>query len=118
MMNHLLSKQPALLKQKENADDALVDALQRGYLSIFIGAGVSKSASQEFPKWDELVKKCCNSTSVEFDENQKESNKYLRVRMEKVHRKCTENGIGYLDNITRSLYDGIEYDIGLMKTDL
>jgi len=111
-----LEKVPAVYLNESTAIDTLTKALKEGYLTVFIGAGVSKSATRAFPDWVSLVRQCCEAKEVPFDEEKIESNEYLRHTIENVERKCSQSD--FLELVEQLMYEGVEYDIQLMKTDL
>lgn len=118
MKKILLNKSPSYYKEPETALVLLSDALVKGYLSIFIGSGISKSATDKFPSWKRLVQKCCSKAEVSFDDSKGSSNEYLRKRMAKFKKACKNNEIDYIKTIKECLYDEVEYDLEIMKTDL
>ena len=111
-----LTQSPVLYLNKNKAMETLINALRNGYLALFIGAGVSKSASKYFPDWESLVKTCCEEKNLEFVKRRGVSNTYLRKRMEEVERHCSEDE--FLKLVKDSLYKNIEYNIDVMKTSL
>ncbi len=111
-----LTQAPETYLDDEKALSTLADALQRGQLVLFLGAGVSKAASRKIPTWVDLVTECCQKKNVSFDANKAASNTYLRKRIEEVERKCSEEE--YLALVENALYGNVKYDISLMKTDL
>jgi hypothetical protein len=106
------------LKKPQIALDTLSKALQEGYLTLFIGAGVSKSASENFPDWYKLVHECCTRLSVTLDQKKKSNNKYLREKMEIVENRCKEQGHKYSIIVRESLYKDVNYDLSIMKSDI
>lgn len=112
-----LDQNPKLFGRSE-AIDSLADALRDGYLTVFIGAGVSKSATTAFPNWSRLVERCCLATSVSWDSAKAEhSNEYLRKQMVSVKEKLPSTS-DYEALVKRALYEGIKTYDGLMTTDL
>lgn len=97
---------------------ALVAALRYGYLTLFIGAGVSQSASGKFPGWLTLAGRCCNEVGVEFKEDiAKTSNEYVRKKMFEVRSTFTDLK-KYLVLVEKSLYADVEYNHTLMAKGL
>jgi len=111
-----LGQAPEIYLDPNKAIETLTLALRNGYLTVFIGAGVSKSATSAFPDWVSLVRQCCEEADVHFDEERSESNEYLRQVVEDVERKYSPSD--FLNIVERFLYEGVEYNIQLMKTDL
>ena len=99
-----------------NADNAIVSALREGYLSLFIGSGVSKSATSLFKIWSELVRDCCNEASVFFDDSQADSNSYLRGVIQDIEDKLSKEE--YIELVKKCLYKDIVYDNSVLKKDL
>lgn len=118
MKNILLNKSPSYYKEEKTALGLLSDALLKGYLSIFIGAGISKAVTDSFPNWEKLVKKCCNKVGIDFDDIKGLSNEYLRKKMGNFEKTCKEKRIEYIKTIKECLYDEVEYNLDIMKTNL
>lgn len=102
-----LSLSPELY-DKSNSTKILANALQNGCLSLFIGAGVSKSASSAFATWDQLVENCCIEAKIEFDPNKREDNSYLRKRISDIENSLPQHD--YLKLVTKCLYKGVNYN--------
>jgi len=98
------------------AKETLSGALRNGSLSLFVGAGISRSTTRGFPDWVSLVKRCCDEKGVDFNARKKGSNTYLRKCMETVERKCAKQE--FLSLVGTKLYQNVQYDIQLMRTDL
>ena len=111
-----LNSSPELYLDQTTAISTLSKALKSGYLSLFLGAGVSRSATEAFPDWVSLVKRCCETKGIPFEDDSKESNDYLRKIMESVERKCVSDD--FIKLVESNLYMGVTYDKRLMKTDL
>ncbi len=112
-----------LLSEPNHIRDILVDALKGGYLSLFVGAGVSMSATQPpgqlFPSWPELVKRCCAQVGVAFDDSQSNDNRYLRRIAEEVEDVVKSKGGLFTDIVEQSLYSSCAiYDHRTLKADL
>lgn len=113
-----LHSPPSILKDPNVATDNIIDALREGSLSLVIGSGISKSATDRFPNWIQLVKKCCEKYSIHFDDNLKTSNKYLREQARRVELHCEKNNLDFLETVSSVLYENIEYSVDTMKTNL
>ncbi len=109
---------PDLYLVKDTAIETLAFALKSGCLTLFIGAGISKSASKEFPKWNELVMTCCAKNEIDFniskaglDENDTKNinNEYLLKKMEEVKHKISNESL-YINNVKEALYENIIKD--------
>lgn len=104
------------LGDKLAALEILAEALENGYLTLFIGSGTSKSATAQFPSWIQLVKGCAAAKNIAFEETSAASNEYLRNIAGEVEKRC--DNTEFIEIIQGALYSGIQYDITLMKTDL
>lgn len=123
MNQNILSNTPDLYLKEPLATRMLAEALKKGYLTLFIGAGISKSASDGFPRWHELVKYCCKISDVEFDikkarlgSDEECNTEYLLSKMEEVKSKIRDED--YIDIVKNSLYGDITYNYSLMGKDL
>ncbi len=96
---------------------SLAKALRQGSLTLFIGAGVSRSASENFPSWVKLVYLCCKAKAIPWDETRALlSNEYLRKKMLEVRRSVAPSE--YVKLVRSALYEGVTYNTALMRTDL
>ena len=100
-----LDKAPELYKDSDTAEKAIVEALNEGYLTLFIGAGVSKSATSLFPSWPELAKKCCDKAGVTFDDSESASNKYIRGMIQDVEDQLPKSE--FIETVKEYLYEGV-----------
>jgi hypothetical protein len=106
-----LNDSPQLYLDKAYAIDTIADSLKNGCLTLFIGAGISKAATKDFPKWNELVFSCCTKFRIDFDKakaglnlrgKKNIDNDYLLRKMEQVkHRNPTD----YTKIVKEALYD-------------
>jgi len=119
-MNDLIYSDPnTLLLDQSKCVDILSDALKYGSLNLIIGAGVSLSTKKDgFPSWAELAKSCCEKTNIDFDDKASFRNKYILNKLENVRKSCLNNGKFFNEIVKDSLYENIEYNINLLKTDL
>jgi hypothetical protein len=120
-----LDSSPELYLIREKAIKTIAESLKYGYLTLFIGAGISKSATKEFPKWNELVNTCCHTKSINFDKkkaglvkkNDDININYLLSLMDEVKRNCSGDK-EFNDLVSNSLYENVQYDYSLMSKDL
>jgi len=119
-MNNLIYSDPnTLLFDQNKCIEILADALKYGSLNLIIGAGVSQSTKKDgFPSWAKLTNSCCKKTSIVFDDNQSSQNKYLLAKLESVRKSCLNKGKDFSEIVKESLYENIEFNIDLLKTDL
>jgi hypothetical protein len=120
----LLLKDPSLIK------DILIQALRRGYLSLFIGAGVSMSTRLQptiidpdpkrlFPSWPELVERCCVRVGIAFDKARASQNDYLLRTAEAAEAECSTKSLSFLQVVYESLYEGCpQYNRNILRLDL
>jgi len=102
---------------KEIAITTIATALNSGHISIFLGAGISKSANPDFPSWSELVRIISQNGGIKFDENKKDNNSYLLSQIELVKTKFTDN-TDYLDCVKNALFSKVKYNNSLMNLKL
>lgn len=85
--------------------------LNGGYLSIFMGTGVSMSAGFNIPDWDTFVKNCCDDATIRYDK----SGNVLTL-MDKVQTKIPSKD--WIQFLHKNLYGTTTYNLNDMKTDL
>ena len=107
---------PELYSERDNATEAIVEALKNGYLTLFIGAGVSKSATSLFLNWADLAKKICQIANVAFLEGRASSNIYIRGVIQDVEDKTPSED--YIQLVKRTLYENVEYNNSALTKDL
>lgn len=109
---------PPELFNSDNSIEVLSDALTGGYLSLFIGTGISKFSTPQFSTWQNLVASCCKKALVTYDPAKFSpyANDYLLDLIDEVEDKVDANE--YLNIVNDCLYDGISYNISTLQTDL
>lgn len=81
--------------------------LRNGRLSLFVGAGISKSLG--LPLWWELVQRCCDAAGVPAKLDAAARNEDLRLLMDAVEKRLG-GGQPYRDAVKAALYDGLKYE--------
>lgn len=105
-----------LCEDREGALEAVAGALQHGQLTLFVGAGISRSGYDHFPDWSELVRRCCEKAGESFDPGQVGNSDYLREKMDGVEECCQRSGKNYPDEVLEALYRGVPvYDVDTMR---
>ncbi len=119
-----------LLADSAKITQLLVDALKQGFLSVFVGAGVSMSTTKPpvpgglrpkplFPSWSDLVKSCCVKVGVSFDDSLSSQNNYLLRTAEAVEIACSQRSLKFHDVVEEALYANCSaYDPDMLKLDL
>ncbi|HEY1174473.1 MAG TPA: SIR2 family protein [Verrucomicrobiae bacterium] len=117
-----------LLGDPKQVKAILVDALRAGYLSVFLGAGLSMSTTPEcdddvkvdpvFPSWGELVKLVCSDSGVPFDSTIK-TNDYLLQASEEAETAVEGAGQSFASVVEKALYTRCKsYSTEFLKIDL
>lgn len=127
---NLHSSPDVLLADPDQIKQLLADALRRGILSVFVGAGVSMSTAFPpdasgpqkkplFPSWSDLVKDCCAEMGLSFSGERASNNDYLLRQAEAVEDECKAKQVSFTHTIENVLYANChEYDLNTLKLDL
>ena len=123
-----LCHEPSIYENETQANKAIVNCMQNGCLTLFIGTGVSISATEKkFPGWVQLVTRCVNkinaitnSDVISLDPTREKDNGYLQDTMQKVYQKHKDHyGLnGFPAFVKECLYDGVEYGRDVLKSDI
>ena len=94
----------------------LANRLNNGNLSLLLGSGASKALN--LPDWSELVKRCVNNLSIDFDIDDKTTIDQLKEAASLVKEKCQEDKTDYRSKVTDQLYEGIKLDFRTANKEL
>ena len=142
-MAHHQMLPPTSYTTNEDILDLLVRNLRDGSLALFVGAGVSMSATPlsddkeerkaKFPSWIELVEKISKKTNVNFDVDKgKNSNNYLIKKADKIKKAAIDSKIisddsggvenaeynSFAEMIKEYLYEDILYSTEILSLKL